>query len=46
MKKASPLQDESMNILVVFEHALMITVFVFVMMLLVDFVDTVSKKRI
>ncbi|MBW1767610.1 MAG: arsenic efflux protein [Deltaproteobacteria bacterium] len=30
----------------VFKHALMITVFVFVMMLLVDFVDTASKKRI
>lgn len=29
----------------VFKHALLITVFVFVMMLLVDFVDTVTGKR-
>jgi hypothetical protein len=30
----------------VFKHALMISVFVFVMMLVVDFVDTASEKRI
>lgn len=30
----------------IFKHALMISFFVFVMMLLVDFVDTISKKRI
>jgi hypothetical protein len=30
----------------VVKHALMITVFVFVMMLIVDFVDTDSEKRI
>jgi hypothetical protein len=30
----------------VFKHALMITVFVFVMMLIVDFVDTASERRI
>lgn len=35
-----------MQILPVLEHALMITVFVFVMMLLVDFIDTASKRRI
>ncbi len=35
-----------MEILDIFKHALMITVFVFVMMLLVDFVDMASKGRI
>jgi len=35
-----------MAILSIFKHALMISFFVFVMMLLVDFVDTISKKRI
>jgi hypothetical protein len=35
-----------MDFLAVFKHALMITVFVFVMMLLVDFIDTASKRRI
>lgn len=30
----------------IFKHSLMISFFVFVMMLLVDFVDTISKKRI
>jgi len=34
-----------MEILSIFKHALMITVFVFVMMLLVDFIDTVSERR-
>ena len=34
-----------MEILAVFKHALMITFFVFVMMLLVDFIDTASKRR-
>jgi hypothetical protein len=34
-----------MEILSVFKHALMITVFVFVMMLLVDFIDMASKGR-
>jgi hypothetical protein len=34
-----------MEILDIFKHALMITVFVFVMMLLVDFIDTASKRR-
>ncbi len=34
-----------MEILTIFKHALMITVFVFVMMLLVDFIETVSKGR-
>jgi hypothetical protein len=34
-----------MDFLAVFKHALMITVFVFVMMLLVDFIDTASKRR-
>jgi hypothetical protein len=33
-------------LLEVFKHALMITVFVFVMMLIVDFVDTASAKQI
>ena len=35
-----------MEILPVFKHALMISFFVFVMMLIVDFVDTASKRRI
>jgi hypothetical protein len=34
------------EILPVFKHAMMISFFVFVMMLIVDFVDTVSKRRI
>ena len=34
-----------MEIIVVFKHALIITFFVFVMMLLVDFIETASKKR-
>lgn len=34
-----------MDFIAVFKHALMITVFVFVMMLLVDFIDTASKRR-
>ena len=34
-----------MEILSIFKHALMITVFVFVMMLLVDFIDTQSERR-
>lgn len=33
-------------LLEVFKHSLMITVFVFVMMLLVDFIDTASKRQI
>jgi len=33
-------------LLEVFKHALMISVFVFMMMLVVDFVDTASEKRI
>lgn len=35
-----------MEVLEVFKHALMITIFVFVMMVLVDFVDTVSERRL
>ena len=35
-----------MEILGILKHALMITVFVFVMMLLVDFIDTASKRRV
>ena len=35
-----------MALLSIFKHAIMISFFVFVMMLLVDFVDTISKKRI
>jgi hypothetical protein len=35
-----------MHIIPIFKHALMITFFVFVMMLLVDFVDIISKNRI
>ena len=35
-----------MEILSIFKHALMISFFVFVMMLLVDFIDTVSKRRV
>jgi hypothetical protein len=35
-----------MEILTIFKHALMITVFVFVMMLLVDFIDTASARRL
>ena len=34
-----------MEIIPIFKHALMITVFVFVMMLLVDFIDMASKGR-
>ncbi|MCK5313341.1 MAG: arsenic efflux protein [Desulfobacteraceae bacterium] len=34
-----------MEFLSTFKHALMISFFVFVMMLLVDFIDTISKKR-
>ncbi len=34
------------TLLEVFKHALMISVFVFVMMLIVDFVDTASERRI
>ncbi len=34
-----------MDLFPIFIHALMITVFVFVMMLLVDFIDTASKRR-
>jgi hypothetical protein len=34
-----------MAIISIFKHALMISFFVFVMMLLVDFIDTASKKR-
>ena len=36
---------KQMEILSIFKHALMITVFVFVMMLLVDFIDTQSERR-
>jgi hypothetical protein len=35
-----------MEIVSIFKHAMMITVFVFVMMLLVDFIDTASKRRL
>lgn len=35
-----------MELLSIFKHALMISFFVFVMMLLVDFIDTISKRRI
>ncbi len=35
-----------MEFLSIFEHALMISFFVFVMMLLVDFIDLVTNKRI
>jgi hypothetical protein len=35
-----------MVLLSIFKHALMISFFVFVMMLLVDFIDTVSQKKI
>jgi hypothetical protein len=34
-----------MVVVTVFKHALLITVFVFVMMMLVDFVDTVTQRR-
>jgi hypothetical protein len=34
-----------MEIIIIFKHALVITFFVFVMMLLVDFIDSASKKR-
>jgi hypothetical protein len=34
------------DIISISKHALMITVFVFVMMLLVDFIDTASKRRL
>jgi hypothetical protein len=34
-----------MEILAIFKHASMITVFVFVMMLLVDFIDTASERK-
>ena len=36
---------EQMDLFPIFVHALMITVFVFVMMLLVDFIDAASKRR-
>ena len=36
---------EQMDLFPIFIHALMITVFVFVMMLLVDFIDAASKRR-
>jgi hypothetical protein len=39
-------KKRKMALLPIFKHALMISFFVFVMMLLVDFVDTASKKRI
>jgi hypothetical protein len=35
-----------MDIYEIFKHALMITVFVFVMMLLVDFIDMVTQRRV
>jgi len=35
-----------MEPLSIFQHSLMISFFEFVMVLLVDFVDTISKKRI
>ena len=35
-----------MDLLSIFKHTLIICFFVFVMMLLVDFVDSISKKRI
>ncbi len=35
-----------MELITIFKHALMISFFVFVMMLLVDFIDTGSKQRI
>jgi hypothetical protein len=35
-----------MDVLLIFKHSLMITVFVFVMMLLVDFIDTASERRL
>ena len=35
-----------MEVLGIFKHAVMITVFVFVMMLLVDFIDTASEERL
>ncbi len=35
-----------MEIIPVFKHALMITFFVFVMMLFVDFIDTASQRRV
>jgi hypothetical protein len=35
-----------MEIVPVFKHALMITFFVFVMMLVVDFIDTASQRRV
>ena len=35
-----------MEIIPVFKHALMITFFVFVMMLVVDFIDSASKQRV
>ena len=35
-----------MDIFIILKHSLMITVFVFVMMLLVDFIDTASKRRL
>ena len=34
-----------MELIPIFKHALMISFFVFVMMLLVDFIDTMSNKR-
>jgi len=35
-----------MEIIPIFKHALMITFFVFVMMLLIDFIDTISKRKL
>jgi hypothetical protein len=39
-------KERDMALLAIFKQSLMISFFVFVMMLLVDFVDTISKKRI
>ncbi len=38
-------RDSAMNLLPIFKHAVVISFFVFVMMLLVDFLDTVSQMR-
>ena len=35
-----------MEMIEIFKHAVMVAVFVFVMMLLVDFIDTASKERL
>lgn len=35
-----------MEIIPIFKHAVMITFFVFVMMLLIDFIDTISKRKL